>query len=71
MTYYDHALIQFNNHNDDFKRWLADAEAHEADFDKLKEIASDYEELFKELQKLNQHLDGLLQLIDQMKEVRL
>jgi hypothetical protein len=71
MTYHDHALIQFNNHNDDFKRWLADAEAHEADFDKLKEIATDYEDLFKELQKLNQHLDGLLQLIDQMKEVRL
>ena len=71
MTYHDHALIQFNNHNDDFKRWLADAEAHEADFDKLKEIATDYEELFKEFQKLNQHLDGLLQLIDQMKEVRL
>ena len=71
MTHFENAIVQLCNHNDDFKRWIADAKAHEADFDKLEEIATDYEELFKELQKINQHLDGLLQLIDQMKEVRL
>tara|TARA_S200002703_G_scaffold159722_1_gene174308 strand:- start:43 stop:258 length:216 start_codon:yes stop_codon:yes gene_type:complete len=71
MTHFDNALNQFVNHNEDFKRWLADAKDFEADFDKLEEIATDYEELFKELQRIGQHLDGLLQLIDQMKEVRL
>jgi hypothetical protein len=63
--------MQLCNHNDDFKRWIADAKDFEADFDKLEEIATDYEELFKEFQKISQHLDGLLQLIDQMQEVRL
>lgn len=71
MTHFENAIMQLCNHNDDFKRWIADAKAHEADFDKLEEIATDYEELFKEFQKISQHLDGLLQLIDQMQEVRL
>jgi len=71
MTHFENAIMQLCNHNDDFKTWLADAEAHEADFDKLKEIATDYDELFREFQKISQHLDRLLQLIDQMKEVRL
>jgi len=71
MTHFENAIMQLCNHNDDFKTWIADAKAHEADFDKLEEIATDYEELFKEFQKISQHLDGLLQLIDQMQEVRL
>lgn len=71
MTHFDNALAQFVNHNEDFKAWLADAKDFDADFDKLEEIATDYEELFKELQRIGQHLDGLLQLVDQMKEVRL
>ena len=71
MTHYENAIMQFCNHNDDFKRWIADAKAHEADFDKLEEIATDYDELFREFQKISQHLDGLLQLVDQIKEVRL
>ena len=71
MTHYENAIMQFCNHNDDFKRWIADAKAHEADFDKLEEIATDYDELFREFQKISQHLDRLLQLVDQIKEVRL